>query len=96
MRIYGGRAAQLIELCTNERLPLVEAEVVFAIRNEMARTLTDIVHRRMMIGLDADQGRPVYERIAAAAARELNWSDQEKAAQLDALRAYSDSLRVAA
>ena len=74
---------------------MVEAEAVHAIRNELARTLTDIVHRRMMIGLDADQGRTVYERIAAAAATELNWSELDKAMQLDALRAYSDSLRVA-
>ena len=60
------------------------------------KTLTDIVHRRLMIGLDADQGRPMYERIAAAAARELGWDDAGRDAQLAALRQYSDSLRVVA
>jgi glycerol-3-phosphate dehydrogenase len=75
-------------------LPLVEAQTVFAIRQEFARTLTDVVHRRMMVGLDADQGRPLYERVADAAATELGWSDEERAGQLEALQQYSDSLRI--
>jgi glycerol-3-phosphate dehydrogenase len=95
LRVYGGRAVDVVALANDEQLPLVEAETVFAIRTEMARTLTDIVHRRMMIGLDADQGRPMYERIAAAAAQELDWDDAGREAQLAALRQYSDSLRVA-
>ncbi|MDJ0906501.1 MAG: glycerol-3-phosphate dehydrogenase/oxidase [Woeseiaceae bacterium] len=94
LRIYGGRAAGVLDLATGEQLPLVEAETVFAIRDEMARTLTDIVHRRLMIGLDADQGRPMYARVAAAAAKELGWSDEEREAQLQALQEYSDSLQV--
>ncbi len=94
LRVYGGRAAEVLELADGEQLSLVEAETVFAIRIEMARTLTDVVHRRMMIGLDADQGRPLYERIAAAAAAELGWSDEEREAQLEALLEYSDSLKV--
>jgi glycerol-3-phosphate dehydrogenase len=94
LRVYGGRALGVLELAAAERMPLAEAEAVFAIRNEMARTLTDIVHRRMMIGLDADQGRPLYERIADAGAKELGWSGAERQAQLGALREYSDSLLV--
>ena len=95
LRVYGGRATGVVALAQEEQLPLVEAETVFAIRNEMARTLTDIVHRRMMIGLDADQGRPLYARIAAAAAQEMGWGDAERTAQLEALQRYSDSLRIA-
>ena len=95
LRIYGGRAAEVLSLATEEQLPLLEAQTVFAIRSEMARTLTDVVHRRLMIGLDADQGRPTYARVAAAAAQELGWSDDERETQLHALREYSDSLLVA-
>lgn len=95
LRVYGGRAIDIVALASDEQLQLLEAETVFAIRQEFARTLTDIVHRRMMIGLDADQGRALYERMANAAAEELGWDDAERGAQLEALREYSDSLRIA-
>ena len=67
---------------------------MFAVRSEMARTLEDIVFRRLTIGFDADQGRPLYEMIAAIAGSELGWSDAERHAQLEALAAYSDSFGV--
>jgi glycerol-3-phosphate dehydrogenase len=73
---------------------VLAAEVVFAIREEFAKTLTDVVFRRMMIGLDADQGRPLYTAIADIAAFELGWSAEEKSRQLDELVDYSESLRV--
>jgi glycerol-3-phosphate dehydrogenase len=104
LAVYGGRAIEVLELA-QEQPPLqktidagrsvLAAEVVFAVRQEMARTLSDIVHRRLMIGLDADQGRPLYEIIAAIAAAESGWSDPQRHAQLAALTRYSDSLKVA-
>ena len=104
LSIYGGRAALLIDLCDKEQQPgacideqgrVLAAEVVFCVREEMATTLCDIVHRRLMLGLDADQGRPHYEAIAKIAASELDWSEQRQADELSALRRYSDSFRVA-
>jgi len=101
--IYGGRAIDLCELAVAEP-PLhklidadhtvLAAEIVFAIREEMARTLIDIVHRRSMLGLNADQGCPLYEMIATIAAKEFGWSDGERHAQIKALHAYSDSFGV--
>ena len=73
---------------------LLEAEVIFAIREEMARTLSDIVYRRLMTGFDADQGRPSYEKIAAVAAREFGWTDDERRAQLISLIDFSKSFKV--
>ena len=70
---------------------VLAAEVVFTIREELVRTLTDIVYRRLMLGFDANQGRDLYPAIASIAADELKWSDAQRAAQLDALIAYSDS-----
>jgi glycerol-3-phosphate dehydrogenase len=101
--IYGGRAVDLLEFAASQ--PLLEktidaaqavlgAEVVFAIREEMARTLIDIVHRRLMLGLAADQGRPLYEIVAAIAADEFGWDDKERHSQVKTLHAYSDSLLV--
>ena len=101
--IYGGRAAQIAELCNSDSelgrcidaaRKVLAAEVVFAVREEFALTLSDIVYRRLMIGLDADQGRPLYDAVADIAARELGWSAETRAKQLDELRAFSDSLLV--
>lgn len=103
LSIYGGRAIDLIDFANVEpplqkavdaERTVLAAEVVFSIREEMARTLIDIVYRRLMIGLAADQGRALYEVVAAIAADEFDWSDDERHSQLEALRAYSDSLRV--
>jgi glycerol-3-phosphate dehydrogenase len=95
LALYGGRAIDVVRLVGAEADDLLEAQVIFAIREEMARTLADIVYRRLMTGLDADQGRPDYERIAAIAAKEFGWSDEQRRSQLDALVAYSDSFQSA-
>ena len=99
--IYGGRVIDILAMAEGElanslddRRTVLAAEVAFAIREEFARTLTDIVHRRIMIGLDADQGRPLYESIAAIAADEFGWDDAARDAELQALIDYSDSLGV--
>ncbi len=101
--IYGGRAAGICELCEESTSlaraidaggRVLAAEVVFALREEFARTLVDIVFRRMMVGFDADQGRTLYDDIAAIAAQEARWSAQEKQRQLEDLVAYAESLRV--
>ncbi|MDH3612271.1 MAG: glycerol-3-phosphate dehydrogenase [Gammaproteobacteria bacterium] len=103
LSIYGGRAIDLIEFASAEPLlqktidaeqSVLAAEIVFAIREEMARTLIDIVHRRLMLGLNADQGRPLYEMLAVIAADEFGWSDSERHSQIMSLHAYSDSLGV--
>jgi len=101
--IYGGRAIDLLELAASQppltrtidvAQSVLAAEVVFAIREEMARTLVDIIYRRLMLGLVADQGRPLYEIVAAIAADEFGWNDGERHAQIKALHTYSDSFRI--
>jgi glycerol-3-phosphate dehydrogenase len=74
---------------------VVAAEVVYALRQEFAVTLTDIVHRRLMIGLSADQGVGMSEEIADIAAREKNWNQSEKEQQLSNLREYNARLKPA-
>lgn len=101
--IYGGRGSQVAELCTAEpslartldaRNRVLAAEVVFTLREEFAATLADVVFRRMMVGLDADQGRPMYDAIAAIAAAERGWDTAESTRQLEALVRHSDSFLV--
>ena len=100
LAIYGRRAQSLAAFAESTcgfdtidaSATVLAAEVPFAIREEFARTLTDIVFRRLMIGLDADQGRPMYERIAELAAEESGWPAERRREELLALLAYSDSL----
>ncbi len=99
--IYGGRAAAVADLCRGELANtlgddgrVLAAEVVFAMREEFALTLEDIVFRRTMIGFDPDQGRSQYDAIAAIAAAEASWSREQQAQQLDKLIEYAESLRV--
>lgn len=100
LSVYGGRAEHLVDLAKDNpalsrtidpAVSVLAAEVVFALREEMARTLIDIVHRRLMIGLSADQGCSLYAQIAALAAAELHWSDAQRSVELAALISYSDS-----
>lgn len=102
LQIYGGRAAGIAAVakerpelagCIDEAAMLPEAEIAFVIGEELPRTLIDIVYRRMMIGLDADQGRPHYARIAELAAAEFGWDGNRTADELRSLEAYSNSLR---
>jgi len=103
LSIYGGRASGICALCEDDETlarsidandTVLAAEVVFAIREEFAKSLSDIVFRRSMIGLDADQGRPLYTTIADLAANELGWTATEKSRQLDELVDFSESLHV--
>lgn len=103
LNVYGGRAGAIAELGAEDPAlsrPLDEdrrvlaAEVVFAMREEFAHTLEDIVFRRTMVGFDADQGRPMYDAVAELAAAEAGWDPQRQAQELGDLVAYADSLRV--
>ena len=103
LAVYGGRASNIAELANAEPAlgqaidangTVLAAEVAFAIREELVRTLTDIVFRRLMLGFGADQGRGLYAAIADLAAAEFGWTDAERQAQLDELVAYGDSFRV--
>lgn len=100
LNIYGGRASMLIELASteadacrtlDEAGTVLAAEVAFALREENARTLIDIVYRRMMLGLEPDQGRPHYEAIASLAAAARDWPAARRSEELEALLAFSDS-----
>ena len=103
LSIYGGRAVEICDLVQGDNKlsraldpegTVLAAEIVFAVRNEFAKTLSDIVFRRCMLGLDNDQGRPLYASIADIAAAELGWNASEKNRQLVELVEFSDSLRV--
>jgi glycerol-3-phosphate dehydrogenase len=95
--IYGSRAVEIAALQKAEyanayldaEQTVLAAEVAFAIRQEFAVDLIDITHRRMMIGLNGDQGLPMAEQIASVAAEVAGWDKAECDRQLQELHAYN-------
>ena len=69
------------------------AEAVFVSRHEFPVSLVDIVHRRMMVGLDADQGNEVAAEIAQLVAPVMGWTRAETNRQLEELASYNRRLR---
>ncbi len=65
--------------------PIIKAEIVHAIREEMAMTLSDIVRRRTELGAFESPGKEGLRTTAAVAARELNWSPERQEAELTQL-----------
>jgi glycerol-3-phosphate dehydrogenase len=85
---YGTRAGQLTNLIVaapslGDRLvaghPFVGAEVVYAVRHEMARTLPDVLLRRIRLGLvDWRATLTALPTTAALMGDELGWTDTDR------------------
>ena len=59
------------------------AQVVHAIRHEMARTLNDILLRRTGLGTLGDPGDAALKSIAELASRELGWEPARMGVELE-------------
>ncbi|MGE5808939.1 MAG: glycerol-3-phosphate dehydrogenase C-terminal domain-containing protein, partial [Nitrospirota bacterium] len=64
----------------------IYAQVAYSVVEEGARTLTDIILRRMPLGMTASHGIAHAEQIAEIAGRELRWTDDEKKHHVEAFR----------
>ncbi|HUS65931.1 MAG TPA: glycerol-3-phosphate dehydrogenase/oxidase [Kofleriaceae bacterium] len=102
--VYGARAGAVAELMRADPglaepmqpdLPYVWAEVVFAVEQDLARTVEDVLGRRvplMLVGLD--QGLDVAERTADLLGARLGWTPAERERQLAHYRQHvTDSRR---
>ncbi len=86
---YGTESAAVFELAGKEKnlAELISedgqimASVVYALRNESARTLNDILFRRTGVGNIGHPGEDILDKVAHTAAKELSWDhgklDQE-------------------
>ena len=66
------------------------AEIVYAMREEMALTLADAVLRRTEAGVTGHPGRPALERAAALMAFELGWPPDHIEAEIAACERVYD------
>ena len=60
----------------------VLAQVVFAVREEYAKTLSDVLLRRTGVGSDVGQGLDCAELVARVMAPELGWSEDHIRAEV--------------
>jgi glycerol-3-phosphate dehydrogenase len=93
-RNYGARAEQVLTLARAHpdllaplSPPLHETgvEVLYAVRQEMAYTLADVVFRRTGLGTLGHPGRPALEQAAALMATELGWDTARCEAEIAAV-----------
>jgi glycerol-3-phosphate dehydrogenase len=65
--------------------PFLEAEVAWAVRNELALSVDDVLSRRLRLSPELrDRGVAVAPRVASIMARELGWSDGRCELEVDA------------
>jgi glycerol-3-phosphate dehydrogenase len=67
---------------------VLAAEVVHAVRREMACTLADVVLRRTDLGTAQDPGRAALEMCATLVAHEKGWDKQRRLRELADLRHF--------
>jgi len=88
-----GREADLLRPLAEDRSEL-EAEVAWAVEQELALDLDDILSRRLRLSMSrADRGASVAARVAAIAGARLGWDGQRQASEVarflaDAHREY--------
>lgn len=83
-RTYGDQADQVAVLAENgyckrlvESHPVIEAEVLYAVRFELAERVIDVLARRMPLALlDTDATRAAVPRVLEIMAEELGWDPQ--------------------
>ena len=80
--LKGARIADLVPLNQSGD---TQAQIAFALKEEMALTLEDVVMRRTSIGQFGRPAREVMEKVASQMASHLNWDDNKKAAEIASL-----------
>jgi glycerol-3-phosphate dehydrogenase len=66
----------------------IGAQVVFAVREELACTVSDVMLRRIGCGLQGDAGLETVEAVALIMGRELEWPPERIQAEVNAYRHY--------
>jgi glycerol-3-phosphate dehydrogenase len=98
--IYGTRADQLLTIAndTSAMRKLggslgLEVEVAFAVQQEFAETIVDVLMRRTMLGLSPSLALDILEDLLAAAPRQLGWDDERIAIERDDYLRYTERMQ---
>jgi glycerol-3-phosphate dehydrogenase len=101
--VYGTRAMTIADRIALDRslgqrldreLPYVWAEIEFAARHDLARTVEDVLARRVpLLLVSRDQGLAVCERVADILGSVFSWTPAQRTQMLDEYRAEVDLSR---
>ncbi|HEY6190296.1 MAG TPA: glycerol-3-phosphate dehydrogenase [Pyrinomonadaceae bacterium] len=98
LRVYGTRAGDVLDLAGegdedllavfSPQTGAIGAEVLMSFRYEQARTLTDCLLRRTMVGMGRAVGLDALEAAASIARKYLGWSPEMAEHEMTAYRKY--------
>lgn len=104
LAVYGTDAREIEKLFSENpdlaeklhpRLPYIRAEVVWAIRNEMARTVEDVLGRRLRaLFLDARASVETAPKVAEIMAKELNKDEIWRLSQIAEFNAVAKNYQI--
>lgn len=103
-RIYGSRAADVRRIAEQDpslteviHAPTgtLAAELVFAVEQDLALTLTDVFARRLLLAFEPGHGLEAVETSAALLGSRLGWDADRREAELAGYRQWLDHLAVA-
>ncbi len=94
---YGSRYRDVVEVAQSrpvwrtrlaDQSPVIGAELIWAVREEMAVTLSDAVIRRTPLGALGDPGDAAVDLSAQIVGDELGWSDARRREEMDAVKRF--------
>jgi glycerol-3-phosphate dehydrogenase len=103
--LYGGRAPDVLaedggdtklSAVLHEPTGAVVAELLFAVRREMARTLTDVLARRVLLAFEPGHGRESVQLAVTVLGDELGWDDEQRQAEVAEYERWLSRLAVPA
>jgi glycerol-3-phosphate dehydrogenase len=102
-RVYGSRAAQVRALVDkdpslgavlHEPSGLVAAELLFAVEEDLAVTLTDVLVRRVLLAFEPGHGLHVVDDAVRVLGDHLGWDDARRAREVTGYRTWLERLAV--
>jgi glycerol-3-phosphate dehydrogenase len=101
LRHYGTESAGIFNLVGADRTllqpllpphPAIEAEVLHAVRRELAQTVEDVLVRRFHLYYEhAEHGAPAAERVAQLMGDELGWDSARVGQEAERYRSFIDA-----
>lgn len=91
LALYGGRSVAVVAEAGDDQQLLavlhegtgaVGVELLFAVRHEFARTLTDVLARRLLLAFEPGHGLESVDQAVAILGEELGWSAEQRAAEV--------------